>query len=219
MRIKWGNPDRKCQMSVRLAFKLSDGQNISTNVEKSSFTVGRSSKCDVVIPNEGLSREHCLIEIDEGEIFITDFGSANGVLIDDQKIPANQRTSYNPSFTLSLGSIEVVKFDVEAPKDAIELDFPDHAAPAQSSPSSSSQAAPRENAGSKRKASATSGRELHPGLKGMILVAVLAVGYFLFQKISGGSTAESESDEYSRMLYESKMKDKSDDGSVATKNF
>lgn len=202
-------------MSVRLAFKLVDGQNISTTVDKSSFTVGRSSKCDVVIPNEGLSREHCLIEIDGGEIFITDFGSANGVLIDDQKIPANQRTSYNPSFSLSLGSIEVVKFDVESPKDAIELDFPDRSAPAQSSVSS--QSAPRENVVSKKKMAAASGSELHPGLKGMIFIAIVAVGYFLFQKITGES--ESENDEYSRMLYESKMKGKANDGSVGTRNF
>ncbi len=202
-------------MSVRLAFKLIDGQNLSANVDKSSFTVGRSSKCDVVIPNEGLSREHCLIEIDGGEIFITDFGSANGVLIDEHKIPANQRTSYNPSFSLSLGSIEVVKFDVEAPKDAIELDFPDRSFPAQSSPSS--QAAPRENVVSKRKVAADSGGGLHPGLKGMIFIAIVAVGYFLFQKISGGP--ESQDDEYSRLLYESKMKGKANDGSVGTRNF
>jgi len=217
MRIKRGIPDRNYQVSVRLAFKLIDGQNLSTTVDKSSFTVGRSSKCDVVIPNEGLSREHCLIEIDGGEVFITDFGSANGVLIDDQKIPANQRTSYNPSFSLSLGSIEVVKFDVESPKDAIELDFPDRSATAQSSPSSSSQAAARENVVSKRKGAADSGSGLHPGLKGMIFIAIVAVGYFLFQKITGES--ESENDEYSRMLYESKMKGKSNDGSVGTRNF
>jgi len=202
-------------VSTRLAFKLIDGQNISITVDKGSFTVGRSSKCDVVIPNEGLSREHCLIEIDSGEIFITDFGSANGVLIDDQKIPANQRTSYNPSFSLSLGSIEVVKFDVETPGDVIEMDFPDRPSLVQSSPSSQSE--PRENFVSKRKSTTNSASGMHPGLKGMIFIAIVAAGYFLFQKITGGS--ESENDEYSRMLYESKMKNKSNDGSVGTRNF
>lgn len=206
------------QVNVQLGFKLNDGKVLAAEVAKEKFTIGRSARCDVVIPNEGLSREHCLVEIESGEIFITDLGSANGVLIDEERITPNQKTSYNLSFTLSLGSIEVPKFVIKAPVDLLEVDYGESS----SGLSSPSQAAPQAGARSSRPArvkgeSSGSSAAVHPGLQGMVLVGILAIGFFLFKKVTSEST--SDSDQYSLMQHESKMKNKMDDGSVRTRNF
>lgn len=58
---------------------------------KQAITIGRSLKCDFNVPKEDLSREHCLIEVDNTEIFITDLGSKNGISINRAKISPHKR--------------------------------------------------------------------------------------------------------------------------------
>ena len=204
---------------IRLAFKLNDGKVIAAEVAKDTFTIGRSSKCDVVIPSEGLSREHCSIQIEDGDIFITDFGSANGVLIDDERIPANQKVQYNSSFSLSLGSIEVTKFLVETPQDLMELDYGDRS---ESATGSSNQASARVSSSSTRsprlrgESKTPSSAAIHPGLKGMIFIGIFAVVYFFYTQIFDGSSA---SEEPSLRQQTSSPNKKWTDGSIPTKNF
>lgn len=58
---------------------------------KQAITIGRSLKCDFNVPKEDLSREHCLVEIDNNDIFITDLGSKNGISINRARISPNKR--------------------------------------------------------------------------------------------------------------------------------
>jgi hypothetical protein len=76
------------------------------SIAKKLVVVGRSNSCDVVIHNEHLSRKHCTIEEDNGEFFITDHTSANGVYINNVRIPAEVRTPFSSFFQLSLGALE-----------------------------------------------------------------------------------------------------------------
>jgi hypothetical protein len=49
-------------------------------------TIGRTSENDVVIPEYSVSRKHCFIATVNESYRITDFGSANGTLVDGTEI-------------------------------------------------------------------------------------------------------------------------------------
>lgn len=86
--------------------KLVNGEVIEQFVDSNICVIGRSSKCDVVIPHEGMSRQHCQIELVNGEYFVTDLGSTNGVLIDNQKIEPHQKIPYQTFLPLSFGAVQ-----------------------------------------------------------------------------------------------------------------
>lgn len=50
---------------------------------KGPITIGRTSENDVVIPEYSVSRKHCFIAVVEGSYRITDWGSANGTLVNE----------------------------------------------------------------------------------------------------------------------------------------
>lgn len=191
---------------------------LEAEVAKDTFTIGRSSKCDVAISSEGLSREHCSISIQEGDIFITDLGGANGVLIDDERIPSNQKTQYNTSFSLSLGSIEVTKFIIEYPQDHLDLNYGN---PTEMSNSSSFPVPTRSASVSNRsprirsKSNSSEVTGIHPGLKGMLFICLFALSYFIYTQIFDDSGFE----EASHRNQVPSSKKKWNDGSIPTENF
>lgn len=91
---------------MRLMCKLIDGEELEFEISKPSFIIGRSAQADVVIPHEGMSRKHCLIENKNGQLFITDMESANGVFIDEKRIPANVPTPVPEYLNLSFGAVQ-----------------------------------------------------------------------------------------------------------------
>lgn len=91
---------------MRLICKLISGEELEFEISKPSFIIGRSSQADIVIPHEGMSRKHCLIENKNGQFYITDLESANGVYIDEKRIPANQATPVPEYLNLSFGAVQ-----------------------------------------------------------------------------------------------------------------
>jgi FHA domain len=203
---------------VKLGFKLIDGKDFVTEVTKDKFVIGRSQRCDVVIANEGLSREHCLVEIEDDDVYVSDLGSANGVYINDERIPANQKTKYNMSLGLAVGTAEVTKFVIELPKSAMEIDFPidQGSGPTQSAPETG-KAARSTKSKKPLEESASSGIPLHPSVKGLIGVVALAVAYLLYSQMFGSDT--NEDNELYQKQFDASMKSKSTDGSIKTRNF
>src|SRR4029079_14878810 len=55
-----------------------------------TLTIGRSSKCDVVIDSGSVSRHHANLSV-AGDIDIEDVGSSNGSFVDGAKLPPHQR--------------------------------------------------------------------------------------------------------------------------------
>ncbi len=99
---------------MRLKLKLLDGENIDYKVKENDVvTIGRSPKCSIVIPKDGMSRQHCQLEIVNGEVFITDLGSTNGVFIDGVRIQPNTRTLYLSYLTLAFGAVQNLQVDAE----------------------------------------------------------------------------------------------------------
>jgi serine phosphatase RsbU (regulator of sigma subunit) len=50
------------------------------------LTIGRVAPADIVIPDSAISRSHCRVEADAGQLFVTDMGSTNGTRIDGRRI-------------------------------------------------------------------------------------------------------------------------------------
>jgi pSer/pThr/pTyr-binding forkhead associated (FHA) protein len=98
---------------MQLVFKLVSGERIDQSIESNNFIIGRSAKCDVVIPHEGMSRMHCRIEVIHGEVYVTDLGSTNGVLIDGERITPHVKTQYALYRTLSFGSVQTLQIQFE----------------------------------------------------------------------------------------------------------
>lgn len=76
-------------------------------LDNSTITVGRSPQCEVVINHESMSRKHCLIEVEDGKIYVSDLGSTNGVTIDGQRLKPNEKTFYLNSLPLVIGAATV----------------------------------------------------------------------------------------------------------------
>ena len=92
---------------------LITGEKLTFKVDKDSCVIGRSAQADVVIPHEAISRKHCQIDYIEGELFITDLGSINGVLLDGQKIAPNRPAKFQTFFTLSFGAVQSLNIELE----------------------------------------------------------------------------------------------------------
>ena len=100
---------------MKLNFKTADGKKSEAQIIGNKALIGRSLKCDVVLKDESLSRQHCLIEIQDGEFYITDLGSANGITIDGTRIAPNERTHYGSFSTVILGAVECQVEDTDSP--------------------------------------------------------------------------------------------------------
>ena len=99
---------------MKLNFKTADGKKSEAQIIGNKALVGRSVKCDVVLKDESLSRQHCLIEIQDGEFYITDVGSANGITIDGIRIAPNERTRFASFNSLFLATVECQVEDTDS---------------------------------------------------------------------------------------------------------
>lgn len=75
-------------------------------IEKDTFIIGRSRTCDLVIPSSKVSRQHSSVVKENGEYYIEDLGSANGVWRDGVKIQ-KEKIREGDEFMISE---EVLKF-------------------------------------------------------------------------------------------------------------
>ncbi len=105
---------------MNLHVKLISGESLSFKVDKSSCTIGRSGQCDVVIPHESVSRKHCQIDYNDGELFATDLGSINGVLIDGLKITPNKPVKFQSFFTLSFGAVHSLTIELDEERTSVQ---------------------------------------------------------------------------------------------------
>lgn len=85
--------------------------------------LGRSSSNDIHVPDEELSRNHCLFELSAtGELRITDLASANGTMVNGEKIDAETKTLKEGDI-IEVGNTMLTVVDSDKPK-PIELKVP-----------------------------------------------------------------------------------------------
>lgn len=109
---------------MHVFLKLVNGEQIEQTVDSNVCIIGRSAKCDVVVPHDGMSRQHCQVELIDGEVFLTDLGSTNGVMIDGEKIVPHTKTPYALYLTCSFGAVQNMQIELEELKGGERLNRP-----------------------------------------------------------------------------------------------
>ncbi len=56
-------------------------------LDKPELTLGRSSECDIVVPQDGVSRQHSVLFVAERRVRIRDAGSKNGTWVQGDRLP------------------------------------------------------------------------------------------------------------------------------------
>lgn len=86
-------------MSVRLV-ALDEGPDIS--LDREMLVVGRHPQCDARLDSIRVSRRHCCMTPDNGEIVVKDLGSTNGIRINGQRV---EKGRLRPGDELSIAHI------------------------------------------------------------------------------------------------------------------
>ena len=64
-----------------------DSAGRTTNVEEVPFVIGREADCDLTLEDPRVSRHHAQLEVlDDGRVILRDLGSANGTIVDGDRI-------------------------------------------------------------------------------------------------------------------------------------
>lgn len=96
------NPDKVEQVPAVIEAIVRKGRAGSRNYRFTrSFTIGRAEACDIQILEEDVSRKHARVDFKDGQWWIHDLGSSNGIWINgrqvaDQVIADNSEIAFSP---------------------------------------------------------------------------------------------------------------------------
>ncbi len=54
-------------------------------LRRSPLVIGRRSRCDIVLPFDNISGQHCQLELKDGYWHVADLGSSNGIRVDGNR--------------------------------------------------------------------------------------------------------------------------------------
>ncbi len=73
-------------MQVELVMFKADGTRRNFPVKPGGFVIGRKNNCDLRIPLSSVSRKHCVIKVEDGQIKLQDAGSSNGTFVNSTRV-------------------------------------------------------------------------------------------------------------------------------------
>jgi pSer/pThr/pTyr-binding forkhead associated (FHA) protein len=73
-------------MKVKLLINRGSNKGKSIAISRSPFLIGRDPDCHLRPHSATISRRHCAIIAEGDQLFIRDFGSTNGTLVNDQRV-------------------------------------------------------------------------------------------------------------------------------------
>jgi DNA-binding NtrC family response regulator len=96
----------------RLVLKLPDGSELPL---LKNLTIGQSSRNDVVVRDERVSRRHCVIEWSDGVVRVRDLGSTNGTTVNGLRV-SSADLSGGGIITIGRTQLRVAHADDDSPK-------------------------------------------------------------------------------------------------------
>lgn len=93
-----GGPQEAPRRAPRWSCTLASGDSVA--IDRAEMVIGRSRTCDVVVPSAKVSRQHAKLNLQGGQLWIEDLGSANGVWHDGVKVTRTQ-VSNGDTYTIS----------------------------------------------------------------------------------------------------------------------
>ena len=92
-------------------------------VTEAGIRLGRSSSCEISIPDPALSRNQCLFEVRDGKVWVTDLASANGTAVNGEALGTSSQ-ALAPGDVIQAGDSELVMLGADgAPGDTVDLGF------------------------------------------------------------------------------------------------
>ncbi|HLE10559.1 MAG: hypothetical protein A2504_14155 [Bdellovibrionales bacterium RIFOXYD12_FULL_39_22] len=89
-------------MACKVEIHSDDGVK-STMINADRFVIGRSTKADIIIDEDGISRNHLIVTIKNNTIYLLDEGSSNGTFVEKNRLHAKQEITYNSNNKIRLG--------------------------------------------------------------------------------------------------------------------
>lgn len=105
-------------METSLILVNRDGTQREIPLKKARFIVGRQADCQIRLPDPGVSRQHCEIQIDAAKPTIKDLGSSNGTYVNRRRVSQTELTAGD---TLSIGPFVFV-FRVDGEPSNIDVE-------------------------------------------------------------------------------------------------
>jgi hypothetical protein len=75
-------------MALEIMLKTGSRAGTSLSFTGEQVTVGRAPECDLILDDEGVSRQHCEMRLHSGQWWLRDLGTTNGTRLDGQRVEA-----------------------------------------------------------------------------------------------------------------------------------
>jgi pSer/pThr/pTyr-binding forkhead associated (FHA) protein len=92
-------------MKVRL--KVTDGCRRTVTVHSPEFVIGRDSDCDLQLKSPLVSRHHCALTVQDGEVYVRDLQSRNGTGLNNQIVIDQRRLHDGDQLWVAATPIEI----------------------------------------------------------------------------------------------------------------
>lgn len=86
-----------------------DGREIARKeMDAGEFTIGRDQDRQMVLASPSVSRRHCRVRVEPTGVSIIDDGSANGIVINGGRVPANTMTAIPPGTRVEIAEFRLL---------------------------------------------------------------------------------------------------------------
>ena len=92
-------------MNVNLVLLKKDGTTKQFALPSAVTSIGRRQDCDFCLPLSMVSRKHCELNLDKGQVMIRDFGSRNGTFLNGKRI---EESRVSAGDLLQIGPVKFV---------------------------------------------------------------------------------------------------------------
>lgn len=103
-------------MKVSLVVASGAHQGKVIPVTGSQFLIGRDAQCQLRPASQAISKRHCCVLIRDGKVYVQDFGSTNGTLVNEVQIQGVEVAVFDGA-TLKLGPLDfTIRVEQSTPK-------------------------------------------------------------------------------------------------------
>jgi len=103
-------------MKVSLVVASGAHQGKVIPIVGTQFLIGRDAQCQLRPASQAISKNHCGVIVRDGQIYIKDFGSTNGTLVNDELIKSAEVSAADGT-SLKIGPLDfIIRVELESPK-------------------------------------------------------------------------------------------------------
>jgi hypothetical protein len=93
---------------MRIEVLIGNDDPVIYPINTQKMTLGASENCDIIVPDDGVSRKHLVILSEGDNYFVVDQGSTNGSFINESRLVPGRKVEFTSFFPLRLGGNVIV---------------------------------------------------------------------------------------------------------------